>query len=409
MASQTLMLEGHLLDSHLLSKVLDLIEAQGGCAKLERIELGMRRQDLSRAWVEVTASRQSALDGLLANLRPLGCEAVEETKKGDLVLAPAPLAGCFPANFYATSNRLTEVYIQGRWLAVTPSGMDCAIRVSLRDLTAESVKMWQAKKGDLIVVGGRGVRVAPSAALEPGSGEFGFMDSSVSSEKPKAIAIRRLAQRMKEIREKNQGSIVWVAGPALVHTGAREEAAWLIREGWIHRLLAGNALAAHDIEAELYGSSLGVFLASGKAQRHGHRNHLYAINEIRRLGGIKAAVEQGVIQSGIFFEAIQKPIPFVLAGSIRDDGPLPEVITDALEAQKAMRQELQGAALVIMVSTLLHSIAVGNLLPEGVETWAVDINPAALTKLADRGTHHAQGLVMDAKSFMVALLQALRE
>lgn len=232
------------------------------------------------------------------------------------------------------------------------------------------------------------------------------MNSTVSSEKPKNLTVREIAESMRRAAEGN-GRILVVAGPAVVHTGSRELLSWLIRRGYVHVLFAGNALATHDIEQSFYGTSLGISMESGGGTEEGHEHHLRSINRIRRLGGIRQAIEEKVLTSGIMYECVTHNIPYVLAGSIRDDGPLPDVITDSLIAQTRMRELVQGVTFCLMIATTLHSIAVGNMLPAWVKTVCVDINPATVTKLADRGTFQTIGLVTDVEPFLRVLVQEL--
>jgi lysine-ketoglutarate reductase/saccharopine dehydrogenase-like protein (TIGR00300 family) len=322
---------------------------------------------------------------------------------------PADHDGAFPENFYSTTNYRTQVRLGGEWVEVERIEMDCGIVVDPVARRARTIPMAQVRRGDLIVVGHEGIRVFP-VGQERRQHLFEFMSSAVSSEKPKNITVREVARQMVRTRAAGQ-KILAVLGPAVVHTGGVEHVCELIRMGFLNILFAGNALAAHDIEQALFGTSLGVYLERGLPAEEGHQHHLRAINTIRRLGGIRAAVEQGVLQSGIMYECVRHNIPFVLAGSIRDDGPLPEVITDVLEAQDAMRRYIHegDVGMCLMVATLLHSIAVGNLLPAWVRVACVDINPAAVTKLMDRGTIQTVGIVTDAEPFLRVLVAELRK
>jgi lysine-ketoglutarate reductase/saccharopine dehydrogenase-like protein (TIGR00300 family) len=265
--------------------------------------------------------------------------------------------------------------------------------------------MTEVTIGMPIVVGHAGVRVIPTERPRDAT-LFGFMSSNVSSEKPKAVSLRSVAESIRATRAEGK-KVLLVGGPAIVHTGSSEHVAALIREGWIHTLFAGNALATHDIEQALFGTSLGVSLSLGEAIEHGHSHHLRAINTIRRLGGIRSAVEKGVLTSGIMFECVRSNVDLVLAGSIRDDGPLPEVVTDTLEAQSRMRKAIKGVGFALLIATGLHSIATGNLLPAWVKVVCVDINPATVTKLSDRGTFQTIGLVTDVEPFLRTLATEL--
>jgi lysine-ketoglutarate reductase/saccharopine dehydrogenase-like protein (TIGR00300 family) len=283
--------------------------------------------------------------------------------------------------------------------------MDCGIRVDVNALRAECVPMHRVKKGDLIVVGLCGVKIVPPERHMPREA-FEFMSSAVSTEQPKGLLIREIAESMKKTRSEN-GPILVVAGPGLVHTGASRHLVHLIEQGYVQVLFAGNGLAVHDIETALYGTSLGVYLDKNIRAAEGHEHHLWTINAIRKAGGIRQAVEQGLVRKGIFYTCIKKGVDFVLAGSIRDDGPLPDVITDTLEAQDVMREKARGVQFALMMATTLHAIATGNLLPATVKTVCVDINPAVVTKLTDRGTFQAIGLVTDVEPFLRALREDL--
>jgi lysine-ketoglutarate reductase/saccharopine dehydrogenase-like protein (TIGR00300 family) len=285
--------------------------------------------------------------------------------------------------------------------------MDCGIRVDADGETAECVPMSDVKRGDQIVVGSAGTRVKP---LERDTNEhdaFSFMRSTVSSEKPKGVTVRDIAAAMRKARD-GSGKILVVAGPAVVHTGSREHFSYLVRNGYVNVLFAGNALATHDIEQSFYDTSLGISMTHGRSMEEGHEHHLRSINRIRRLGGIENAVKQGVLTSGIMYECVKNKVPFLLAGSIRDDGPLPEVVTDVIDAQRKMRELCDGVTFALMVATTLHSIAVGNLLPARVKVVCVDINPATVTKLSDRGTFQTVGLVTDAEPFLRVLVEELQ-
>jgi lysine-ketoglutarate reductase/saccharopine dehydrogenase-like protein (TIGR00300 family) len=283
--------------------------------------------------------------------------------------------------------------------------MDCGITYDPTTKAAACIPMVEAKLGQKIVVGRLGTRVRPIGRAE-NERHFGFMQSAVSSEKPKNVTVREIAEQMRQAKRGN-GKILVVAGPAVVHTGSRELLSSLIRRGYVNLLFAGNALATHDIEQSLYGTSLGISMEHGGGTEEGHEHHLRSINRIRRLGGIRQAVEQGVLTSGIMYECIQHNIPYILAGSIRDDGPLPDVITDMIAAQQAMRDLVQDVTFCLMIATTLHSIAVGNLISSRVKTVCVDINPATVTKLADRGSFQTIGLVTDVEPFLRVLAQEL--
>jgi lysine-ketoglutarate reductase/saccharopine dehydrogenase-like protein (TIGR00300 family) len=396
-------LRGHIIDSLLLPKVLDEILTRGGNFTIREIQVGKQRDDASYARIEVYGPSPEVVDDIVRHVRQQGAEVVEQES---VRLVEAPADGVFPPDFYVTTNQKTFVHYRGQWLEVRPVTMDCAIAVDEQRLQAEAVKFAQVQKGRLIAVGHHGIRVAPRERPGERRSVFEFMGSSVSSEKPKSAIVREVAAEMRRARESG-GRILVVAGPAIVHTGAGEHFEKLIAQGYVNRLFAGNALAVHDIENALFGTSLGVYLERGSLAEKGHENHMRAINAIRGAGGIAAAVAGGILRRGIFYQCVKHNVDFVLAGSIRDDGPLPEVITDTLAAQKLMRARLEGVTMVLMMCTMLHSIAVGNLLPAHVKTICVDINPAVVTKLSDRGTFQAVGLVTDIEPFLRELTEFL--
>jgi lysine-ketoglutarate reductase/saccharopine dehydrogenase-like protein (TIGR00300 family) len=318
---------------------------------------------------------------------------------------PAPRDGALPDDFYSTTNLPTQVRLGGQWLQVDATEMDLAVVVDGERARARMVPMAEVKLGDAVVVGHEGIRVTPLARSRERE-IFSFMNADVSSERPKRLVIAQIARELKEIRAR-RGKILFVAGPAIVHSGAAPALAHLIRAGFVNVLFGGNAIAAHDCEAALFGTSLGVALHTGQPVEGGHRHHMRAINAIRRVGSLREAVAQGILKSGIMYEATCGNIEMVLAGSVRDDGPIPDVVTDMVEAQRQMRAAVRGVELALMVSTMLHSIATGNMLPAWVKTVAVDINPAVVTKLADRGTFQALGLVTDAELFLRELNEEL--
>ncbi len=403
MFSEQIELRGHIIDSLLLPKVLDEILTRGGNFTIREIQVGKQRDDASYARIEVYGPSPEVVDDIVRHVRQQGAEVVEQES---VRLVEAPADGVFPPDFYVTTNQKTFVHYRGQWLEVRPVTMDCAIAVDEQRLQAEAVKFAQVQKGRLIAVGHHGIRVAPRERPGERRSVFEFMGSSVSSEKPKRPIVREVAAEMRRARESG-GRILVVAGPAIVHTGAGEHFEKLVAQGYVNRLFAGNALAVHDIENALFGTSLGVYLERGSLAEKGHENHMRAINAIRGAGGIAAAVAGGILRRGIFYQCVKHNVDFVLAGSIRDDGPLPEVITDTLAAQKLMRARLEGVTMALMMCTMLHSIAVGNLLPAHVKTICVDINPAVVTKLSDRGTFQAVGLVTDIEPFLRELTEFL--
>jgi lysine-ketoglutarate reductase/saccharopine dehydrogenase-like protein (TIGR00300 family) len=391
-------LNGHIIDSLLLPKVLDQILTLGGSYEIKEIQIGRRTSDPSHARLEVRADSSELLETILDAIHDHGAVA---TNVADCQTVSADVAGAFPEGFYSTTNFRTQIRLEGEWVDVEDQEMDCGVLVDPAGSAARCVPMTSVRLGDRIVVGRQGLRVFP-AEVEKKHELFEFMASPVSSEKPKGVSTREIAAAMKRTRDAGE-KILAVLGPAVVHTGGDEIVCRLIRAGYIQILFAGNALAAHDIEQAIYGTSLGVSLERGLPTAEGHEHHLRAINTIRRHGSIRTAVTQGVLKSGIMYECIQHAIPFVLGGSIRDDGPLPEVITDVLAAQAEMRKHVPGVGFCLMVATMLHSIAVGNLLPAWVKVGCVDINPATVTKLMDRGSTQTVGIVSDAEPFLRAL------
>jgi len=393
--------EGHIVDSLLLPKILDRILALGGSFEIKECRIGRRRVDPSHALIRVSAGSQAVLDEILGDLLVHGAQPVEPV---DAQLVPADVSGAFPDGFYCTSNLKTQIRLGGRWIDVEDQEMDCGIVIDPTTQRPRCLPMNEVKIGTPVVVGHQGVRVFPIERVR--SDQFRFMGSQVSSEKPKAVSFRAVAEAMRRCKQRGEKILV-VGGPAIVHTGSAHHLARLIRHGWVQTLFAGNALAAHDLEQSLYGTSLGVSLELGDALEHGHEHHLRTINTIRRVGGIPQAVAAGIVTSGIMYECVKAGVETILAGSIRDDGPLPDVITDVLVAQSKMRQASRGVGIALMIATALHSIAVGNLLPAWVTVVCVDINPATVTKLSDRGTFQTVGLVTDVEPFLRTLAEEL--
>lgn len=397
-------LSGHIIDSLILPKVLDLIISLGGEFEILEMQVGQRRADRSHAKILVEAQSPELLERILAKIKEHGALPLED--EGPAKLEPAPADGVFPDRFYATTNLTTLVRVQNQWLEVELTEMDCGIRVDLQAMRAQCVPMHKVKKGELIVVGHQGVRILPLERSQPHEA-FEFMSSAVSTEKPKGLLIQEIAESMKKVR-RDGGKILVVAGPCLVHTGASQYLVEMIEGGYVQVLFSGNGLAVHDVESVLYGTSLGVYLDKNLRASEGHEHHLWAINKIRMAGGIRQAVEQGILTRGIFYSCVRKGVDFLLAGSIRDDGPLPDVVTDTLLAEDLMREKARGVNFALMMASTLHSIATGNLLPATVKTVCVDINPAVVTKLTDRGTFHAMGLVTDVEPFLRELCQYLK-
>ncbi|MGD9721174.1 MAG: TIGR00300 family protein [Pirellulales bacterium] len=395
-------ISGHIIDSLILPKVMDLINAAGGAFRIKKITIGQTQRDPSFALVEVTAPSAPKLAEILAQI---GDHGATSTALQDCKLVAADLAGAFPEAFYSSTNQRTEVRVAGHWIEVAEQEMDCGIAVDPAVPSARCVPMSEVSVGTMFVVGHGGVRVFPEErSFQPQA--FEFMNSSVSTEKPKGVAIRRVAQELWRNRREG-GKTLLVGGPAIVHTGSDEHVCRLIRGGYINKLFAGNALATHDIEQAIFGTSLGVHLERGDLTEAGHEHHLRAINRIRRAGGIRQAVDDGILRSGIMYECVRHDVDFLLAGSIRDDGPLPEVVTDVIEAQRLMRERIRDVTFCLMIATALHSIAVGNLLPASVPVVCVDINPSTVIKLSDRGSFQTVGLVTDVEPFLRSVVHEL--
>ncbi len=397
-------LEGHIIDSGVMTLVFDRIMDMGGEFEILTFNVGKQKTDTSYARLRVTAPEDHLLDAILSELHRLGARAPEI---GDVTLVPAEGDRILPKGFYSTTNHPTFIKYRDEWLPVERIEMDCHIVVDEKEMRAICTPIAKIKAGDAVVVSETGVRVVyPERPRKVST--FEFMHGTVSSERPSEAIIAKIAREILKSKRKGE-KIALVGGPAIVHTGAADALATMIREGYIDVLFAGNALATHDIEANLFGTSLGMNVKTGTLVTGGHKHHIRAISEIMRAGSIKNAVDQGLVTGGIMYECVKKSIPFVLAGSIRDDGPLPDTITDVLEAQDTMRRHIHDLGMVVMVGTLLHSIAVGNCLPSYVKTVCVDINPASVTKLMDRGTTQAIGVVSDAGTFLPLLCEQLEK
>jgi lysine-ketoglutarate reductase/saccharopine dehydrogenase-like protein (TIGR00300 family) len=403
MFSETVVLRGHIIDSLILPKVLDQILTQGGDFKIGEIKIGQNRVDQSFARIEVSAPKHELLDDIVLRLRQHGAEIVE---KKDVQLAPAPADGVFPKDFYVTTNQQTFITLNGAEIEVHPALMDCAIVVDREPARAIAKKFHEVRRGMEIVVGHQGIKVVPVQRSTSRTDVFEFMSTNISLEKPKSGIIREMAMELQRARGEGEKILV-VAGPAVVHSGAVPHLEKLIERGFVNLLFGGNALALHDIESALYGTSLGIDLTRGSLAERGHENQMRALNVIREAGGISRAVETGALKSGIMAACVRHGVEFVLAGSIRDDGPLPEVITDTLAAQDAMREKISGVTTALMMGTMLHSMATANLLPATVKTLCVDVNPAAVSKLTERGSFQSLGLVSDLEPFLRELTGAL--
>ncbi|HQJ26209.1 MAG TPA: TIGR00300 family protein [Thermoleophilia bacterium] len=395
-------IEGHLIDSLMMPQIMDEVMDLEGEFEMLAFEVGRMKDDPSHAVMRIYGRDAAHLDELLTAITAFGVVAV---RPQDAVLESADMDGVFPDAFYSTTNLPTFVRVGGEWVRVDHPEMDCGIRVDPAAGRAETVAMNDVRAGDLYVTGHRGIRVLPLERSRE-SQPFEFMASAVSSEKPKAQIVHEVANILRQVRDEGRLTIA-VVGPAVVHTGAAPQLARLIETGYVGCVFGGNAIATHDIESNLFGTSLGINLASGAPVAGGHEHHLRAINTIRRAGGIRAAVEKGVLTGGLMYTLTKTGTPYVLAGSIRDDGPMPEVVTDVMRAQAEMRRYAQQAGACLMLSTMLHSIAVGNMLPASVRTVCADINPAVVTKLADRGSFQAIGIVTDVGLFVGQLADEL--
>lgn len=394
---------GHLIDSMILTKIFDVIMDLEGEFEVLVMQVGKKKKDPSYAKLQVQGKNQAHLDKILEQVYRVGATP---TVGKDAVLKAASKDMVMPDNFYSTTNNTTHVFVGGKWVEVENMMMDKCIVV--KGGHARCVPIREVKKGDKIVVGEAGVKITPPERPRDGSNVFEFMGSSSSSERPTQHIAKKVAQDIFKTK-KDGGKIIIVGGPAIVHTGAADSVAELIRLGYIDGVLAGNALAVHDIEYATLGTSLGMNVNDGSLAVKGHRNHMEAINAVFRSGSIANMVKTKVLKKGIMYECVKNKIPFVLAGSLRDDGPLPDVITDTTVAQKKYKEVLKGAKMVIMVSTMLHSIATGNMIPANVKVVVVDINQPTVTKLMDRGTWQALGIVTDVGAFLPLVAQEIKK
>ncbi len=394
--------QGHLIDSHLMERIFDTVVEYRGKFEVEEFRIGKTNADPSYLRLKVETPSAKAMEDVLSNLLDLGCTPVHT---GDAQLETVERDSCAPEDFYSTTNHKTLVRHGDQWLEVENQRMDGMLVVTPGHAVCRRLR--DLKKGDRVVVGMRGIRVVPEAK-ERDRESFAFMSNEISSERQLRTAVRQIVSLMREAKAENK-KIVVVGGPVIIHTGGVPALGKLIQTGWVQALLGGNAVAVHDIEASLLGTSLGVRLTDGRQEEHGHRNHMRAINAIYRAGGIKGAVESGKLTSGVMYECVKAGVPFVLAGSLRDDGPLPDTITDMNRAQDAYAEQLRGAGVVLCLGSMLHSIATGNMLPSWVKIVCVDINPAVATKVSDRGTGQALGVVTDVGQFLQTLAAALEE
>ena len=396
--TETVEVVGHLMDSGILARVLDDLLEYGGDYRIDKLDVGRRHEDESTARISISAEDPATLARIQMRIQTHG---VNQVDPGEAVLRPAPRDGVFPDDFYSTTNLETSVRIDGRWIPVEQPEMDCGLVFEAGRV--RTVPVSDVHADELIVCGASGVRVTlPQPRTDAEHETFEFMSSTVSSEKPQALLVRQIARRMREVKAEGR-RILWVGGPAIVHTGAAPAMVALVQGGYVDVLFAGNALATHDIEAALYGTSLGVDLNKGSGVPHGHEHHIRAINTIRRCGSIADAVKQGVLTRGVMHALVEAGKDFVLVGSVRDDGPLPDVHADVIDGQRAMRAQLHDVGFCIMIATMLHSIGTGNLLPASIPLVCVDINPATVTKLADRGSAQAMGIVTDTGLFLEQL------
>jgi lysine-ketoglutarate reductase/saccharopine dehydrogenase-like protein (TIGR00300 family) len=408
MTSETVVLQGHIIDSLALPRTLDEIVALGAEYDIVELKLGVKAGDESFARLQVRAADEHALANVIERLRQHGAnpETVE-----DAGIAEADVDGAFPPGFYSTTNLMTDVRIGGRWIQVRRPEMDCGLVVE--GDAVRTVAMSDVRKGMQIVMSGLGIRVhPPEKPGDAGSQAFEFMSSDVSSEKPKALLVDRVAQQLREVKAQGK-RILWVAGPAVVHTGSAPDLAALIRAGYVQAFFAGNGVAAHDIESNMFGTSLGVYLEQGTPADHGHEHHIRAINELRRQGSFGAAIDAGVFKDGIVYHLVKSGADYLFGGSVRDDGPLPDVVTDMVEVQRQLRDLIWGVGdqkligYCIVVGTMLHGIATGNCLPAQVPLVCVDINQATVTKLMDRGSFQSMGIITDVGLFIRELAERL--
>jgi len=401
--AQEIEVRGHLIDSMILTKIFDKIMNQGGEFEVLELDVGKKKKDSSYAKVQVSGKNAKHLKEILDDIHRDGATPVNEKQ---IKLKKAPKDMVLPDNFYSTTNNDTWLFHNDKWIPVDNQMMDKCIVV--KGNRASCVAIRDVKKGDLVVVDDIGVKVTPPQRPRDKANIFEFMGSSSSSERPTQHIAKKVAQDIHQTA-KNGGKIVLVGGPAIVHTGAASSIAELIKKGYLHGILAGNALAVHDIENATLGTSLGMYVHSATLAKRGHRNHMDTVNAVFKSGSIEKMVKSGKLQKGIFYECVKNNIPFVLAGSIRDDGPLPDVITDVVEAQRQYKKLVKDADMVIMVSTMLHSIATGNMIPANVKVIVVDINQPTVTKLMDRGTWQALGIVTDVGAFWPLVAQEIKK
>jgi len=400
MPTRTVELEGHIIDSGLMQRCFGAVMELDGSFEVEQFDVGKRKDEESYCRMAVTADDEATLRAILNELHQNGAGLADAE---DVRLERAPADRVVPAGFYTTTNHPTEVRYDGEWLEVEEIEMDCVIVVEDGDEPRAHTKTLDAvREGDLVATDDGGIRVRPPERPRDASGPFGFMRGGVSSERPSESLIRQVADAVRETK-RDGGNVLVVAGPAVIHSGAGADLARLVREGYVDALSTGNGFATHDIERSIYGTSLGMDVETLENPREGHKHHIWAISQVIRAGSIPEAVADGTITGGVMYECVENDVPYVIAGSIRDDGPLPDTVTDAVEAQNAIRRQAQEADLVLMLATLLHSVAVGNCLPSTTPIVCVDIDPATVTQLLDRGSAQAVGMVTDIGTFVPTL------
>ena len=404
-AERTVELEGHIIDSGMMQRCFGIVMDMGGDFEVETFDIGRHKEEVSYCRMRVLADSEDDLTPILNELHQNGATLSDPA---DATVEPAPADRTVPTDFYSTTNHPTEVRWDGEWIEVEGIEMDTVLVFDPAERRVRTKVLSAVEEGDLIVTGETGIRVRPPERPRDASGPFGFMQGGVSSERPSESLIAQIAEAVEATHE-DGGNVLVVAGPAVIHAGGGDALADLVRAGYVDALSAGNGFAVHDIERDLYGTSLGMDMETMEHPRKGHKHHIYTISEVIRAGSIPEAVEQGVVDGGVMYECVQNDVPYVLAGSIRDDGPLPDTMTDTIEAQAAIREQAQDADLVIMLSTLLHSVAVGNCLPSTTRTICVDIDPATVTQLADRGSSQALGMVTDVGTFVPMLAEKLLE
>ena len=404
--ARTVELEGHVIDSGTMQRCFGAVMDLGGSFDVEQFDVGKHEDEESYCRLTVSADEAETLQAILHELHQNGA-VLEDPSEVHLVAAPADKV--VPPDFYSTTNHPTEVLYDGDWIDVERIEMDCALVVDPDGgpnggPRAYTKVLNAVEAGDLIATDQSGIRVNPPERPRSGGGAFGFMQGGVSAERPSESTIREVAEALREVK-RDGGNVMVVAGPAVIHSGAGDALAELVEAGFVDSLSAGNGFATHDLERSLYGTSLGMNVETLEHPRKGHKHHIWTISEIIRAGGIEAAVDEGIVTEGVMYQCVENDVDVVLAGSIRDDGPLPDTITDAVEAQNAIRDQAHEADVVVMLATLLHSVAVGNCLPSTTKTVCVDINPATVTQLLDRGSAQAIGMVTDIGTFVPALAE----